>query len=127
MEPSILLSPDIEALSKPCVSNEPPGDPHRGRADRLELHDLNELGEQRVPGILHRHAVLQGLGLEGLDVLGHGGGRGQAVAVLRPHHEDVAGVRLQVGHGVCLGVDPVECYLVPHCVVLLSAALRSVT
>ena len=41
------------------------------------------------------------------------------MAVLRPHHEDVARVRLEVGHGVRLGVDPVECYLVPHCAVLL--------
>ena len=105
MEPSILLSPDVEALSKPCVSNEPPGDPHRGRADRLELHDLNELGEERVPGILHRHAVLQGLRLERLDVLRHSGGGAQAVTVLCSHHEDVAGVRLEISHGVRLRVN----------------------
>ena len=101
-----MLSPDVEALCEPCVRNEPPGDPHRGRADRLELHDLNELGEEIVPGVLNIDIIIQVLGLDSLHMLRHLGRNRHPVRVLGSHHEDVGGVGLEVGDGVGLGVDP---------------------
>ena len=35
--------PDVESLREPGVRNEPPGQPHRGGGDRLQLHYLYQL------------------------------------------------------------------------------------